>query len=428
MREEVFRRFTMAFDPPGWAACDVEARHDLRHDGQMRIGMRLAVGLLSSVLAVVLFSASVQAAPTLTVDELEALSLRSPNVLDTYFAYQHVYETRLPRVFFEGEALVGPGYEISVDGVATPVQIAGGQISAGTVPWVWGPQSGIRFGADMYSTNLTPKGEAMADGWGYRSVLFYGAVFDRTMPWSVTVGAYLTMRPVTAFVDGERVFSRTHPQAKTSSAGSFEYTTDDRSKTTEVESVQAFVHGTVPWIGLTTAVLIDAEGIRKAKGNVNVRRSELWKSLGPQFGAIRELAIYQLGFHALDFRGWELPVTVSTESDMRYEEGEGLAFDYAVVKMAFTFFEDKRDREQSFRSKDFETDFHLRLELRGSYYNVKEIRQPWGGGAFLDALSIGLDKVELRFGVGGGYNYYEDIVKLPISDVANFQFILGLGV
>jgi hypothetical protein len=93
-----------------------------------------------------------------------------------------------------------------------------------------------------------------------------------------------------------------------------------------------------------------------------------------------------------------------------------------------TFFEETPGRARSYRSQEFETDFHLRLELRGSYYNLRELRRPWGWGAHLDALSIGVDRVELRFGVGGGYNYYEDIVKLPIPGAANFQFIVGLGV
>ena len=76
---------------------------------------------------------SAQAAPPLSVAKLEAIALRSPNVFDTFFKYQKIHEAELPRFLFEGEAVVGPVYEISVDGVPLPVHIAGGQVSAGSV-------------------------------------------------------------------------------------------------------------------------------------------------------------------------------------------------------------------------------------------------------------------------------------------------------
>ena len=61
-------------------------------------------------------------------------------------------------------------------------------------------------------------------------------------------------------------------------------------------------------------------------------------------------------------------------------------------------------------------------------YNLRQIEQPWGWGVHLDALSMGFGPVEIRFGVGGGKNYYEDIVMLPIPEASSFQFIFGIGV
>src|SRR5688572_11855412 len=95
-------------------------------------------GVLAAV--VCLFPAAALTAPALSVAQLRALALRSPNVFDTFFKYQRIHESTLPSFMFEGEAVVGPVQEISLDGVPAPAHVAGGQLSLGSVPWTWNEQ------------------------------------------------------------------------------------------------------------------------------------------------------------------------------------------------------------------------------------------------------------------------------------------------
>lgn len=363
------------------------------------------------------------ASPPLSVSQLRALALRSPNVFDTFFKYQRLHEARLPRFMFEGEAVVGPVYEISVDGLPLPAHVAGGQISLGSVPWTWGERAGLRFGADMYSTNLTPEGDANANGWGYRGALFYGSAFDRDAGWAVSLGAHVLMRPVTAIVNGEEVFSSV--VENTEEAG---WRSGDGSgvATTEVDSTQGFVHGTIPWTGITTGFLFDGKGIRKLKGHLNLSRRSYWESIGPQFGAVPQFKNYQAGIHATRVRPWDPPVTVSAEAMWRKEPGV-IDFDHGAVSMDLTLFEDQPDRVTRHRSPAFTTDFHLRIEAGASYHRLAGARNAWGWGGRVDALEIGLGSAQIRVGLGGGRNYYPDIVMLPITDATTFRFIVGIA-
>ena len=112
---------------------------------------------------------------------------------------------------------------------------------------------------------------------------------------------------------------------------------------------------------------------------------------------------------------------------MRQDEAEGHGFDHAFFKTEITLFEDNPKRNRVRRREGFTSDFHMRLEARGSYYKLPGLDRPWGWGVHVDALEMGTDKVGVNFGVGAGNNYYEDIVMLPILNATNFQFKFAIS-
>ena len=365
------------------------------------------------------------AARTLSVEELKALALRSPNVFDTFFEYQQVYRERQPVVFFEGGAVVGPAYTISVDGVDTEAHVAGGQVCLGGVPWKWRDEAGVRVGVDFYSTNLTPKGSPMEDGWGYRTVLAYGSIFDRSAGWSGSLGLFVRMRPVTRLVGGRRVFSSTETGSGSTDGAGVRYGNASGRKTTEMDSTQGFIHGTIPVAGLTTGFLFDRGGVSQLKGHMQVVRASIWESAGPEFAAIPQFRNYQVGVQATRVRAWAAPVSLSTEATGRYERGLGTGFDHALLKAELTLFGDGSRRDRVAGAGGAAGGFHLRIEVHGSCFNRPEFGDPWGWGVFVDAMAIPVGSAGMHIGMGGGRNYYEDIVTLPIANETTFRFAIG---
>ena len=110
---------------------------------------------------------------------------------------------------------------------------------------------------------------------------------------------------------------------------------------------------------------------------------------------------------------------------MRHERGSGVSFDHASLKADLTLFEDHPDRIRVTRQEGFTADFHLRFEAGGSFQNLSGSRRGWGWGGRVEALSLGLGPVELHAALGGGSNYYEDIVMLPIVAATDVRLIFG---
>lgn len=175
-------------------------------------------------------------------------------------------------------------------------------------------------------------------------------------------------------------------------------------------------------------MLIDNGGVRQLKAVMDTISLDIWESVGPHFAMLPQLDNYQLGLHATRFRPWPAPVTLSTEVAGRWEKGEGVAFDHALLKADLTLFEDDPGRDQNFRSERFTSDFHLRLEVHGSYYNNPEAAgTAWGGGGLAEILSLGWGATEWHFAVGAAYNYYEDLITLPLPNALDLELLISMG-
>ena len=82
------------------------------------------------------------------MEEFRYLKRRSPGIFETFLRYQEIYEERMPVILFDANVSFGPDHEVPVPGETRTASIAAGQMSAGSVPWVWGPNSGLRLGLD----------------------------------------------------------------------------------------------------------------------------------------------------------------------------------------------------------------------------------------------------------------------------------------
>ena len=369
--------------------------------------MRICGGLAGVVLYLAAGSAW---AGELSAAEFQYIAERSPSVFDTFFHFQDLYEKRLPLLYFEADLVIGPSQDLNTDGGSVGADIAGGRLTGGTVPWTWNEHAGLRFGIDGYSTNLSPKGASIDDGWGYRKALLYGAAFDRKVGWNAAVGLYLSEQPVVRVVNGNAVFAR-----------------NNKGERTELDPVGLFVHGTIPFLSLSTALLFDADGVRQVKAAGNIAETDLWESFGPYFAAFPQLDNYQLGLQSRRLRAWKAPITVSTDLSWRREPGQEVAFDHGLLSLDVTFFVDQPERTLNYRSKEFTSDFQLRLQVHGSYYNLRESSSDWGGGFLIDFLSIAVGRAELRAALGASYNYYEDLMMLPLPDVVTVKAIFSVG-
>ncbi len=378
--------------------------------------MRRAAWLLTGLIAT---SGGAGAVERLTVDRLEALALRSPNVFDVFFRTLHAAESRTPAFYFDGGAVVGPTYLISVDGVDREAHVAGGGVSLGSVFWRWKERAGTRAGMDFFSTNLTTKGSANEDGWGYRTFLLHGGAFNKDAGWSATAGLFVRIRPVTAIVNGERVFSFSEPVEETTT-GDFSYTPDSGGKTTETETARGFVAGTIPGIGLTGGLTFGRGRIEQAKGKIDLTWRNWWESLGPVFGTIPAFNNYQAGIQAKRFRPWTAPITVSAEATGRKERGLGTGFDHALASADIVLFEN----EQAGDART--SDFKIRLEAGGSYLRRPEVKDKAGWGFLVDGIFETAGGAVVHLALGGGHSYYDHIVMLPVADITIFRFQVGV--
>lgn len=351
-------------------------------------------------------SSEATAQDTLRVEDLRYIADRSPNVFDTNFGLQTYYETELPTVYFELDLVIGPTVNIPRPSGLEEATIAGGQFSIGSVLWQWDDKAGIRIGLDGFSTNLTPSGQPFDDGWGYRTGLVYAGAFDSEAGWSASAGVYFTMVPVTEQVNGQTIFS------------------SNEDGTTKVDTVSAYLHGTVPWIDLTFGVLVDGEGVRQAKGTVDVFETDLWESVGPHFAIVPRFENYQYGVHARRLRLWEFPATVSTEITGRWEENEGFAFDHALLKGDVTLFEDEPKPDAPATNQ---IDVSILIEAMTSYHNIPDIDSPWGGGANLGFIFTGFADAVCRLTFGAALNYYENTIMLPIPGAFTLKGVLSVG-
>lgn len=390
----------------------------------MRVYSRSAAALATLLLLLVALPTSGHAAEPIgrmEAQDLELLSLRSPTVFDAYYRFRDLYQTRHPYFYLQVDMVSGPDFTIPTllgDRTAT---VQGAFMSIGTVPYMFNSTAGVRVGVDAFLAGLALSGndEELKDlprEWNCGSVLVYGSLFDTKKGWTATIGSHIRSTPYTEVVNGQRVFS--HPP--------------DDTEEGQVERSALLLAGTVPtpWFGIDLGVVIAQEGFEMVSAQGRMLSTDVVRSFGPHLASYPQQENYQAGLHLDGLRIWDPWLSVSSEATMRYSTHSGTAFDHVYVKTRTVFFQDIPDRNQDFRTWDpkADTDFHLALNLHGSYVNLESGESPWGGGFLLEFLSVYLWGAEGTLSLGAGYNFYEDMLQLPMPNVLTGRAVLSFGI
>ncbi len=353
--------------------------------------------------------------------DFQYLAQRSPSVFDAFYRYRDLYHTRHPHFFMQIDMLTGPDFTIPTLLGDRTAGIQGAFVSLGTVPWMFRPDMGLRLGLDAFVAALALRGTdeeklGLPDQWNYGSVLFHATLFDTGNGWSATLGSRVLTRPVTQKGQAGVVFA--HKEGDPEEG--------------QTESNALVVAGTVPtpWFGLDLGAIVSSDGVEAISAQGRMFSTDLVDSFGPHLASYPQLESYQAGLHLDGFHLFPRYLELSAEAAARWIPGDGIAFNHAWLKTRSVFFQDKPDRNSDFRTWDAQadTDFHLGLTLQGSFVNLPGSQTPWGGGFLVEFLSIYLWGFEAGLSVGAGFNYYEDILQLPMPSVATGRAVLSIGI
>jgi len=365
-----------------------------------------------------------QAAETLgrmEAEDLELLALRSPTVFDAYYRFRELYQTRHPYFFLQVDLVSGPEFTIPTLLGDRTAAVQGAFLNIGSVPYMFDATSGVRIGVDAFLAGLALRGTAdqkagLPRSWDCGSLLFYASLFDTAKGWTATIGSQVRTTPYTQVVDGKRVFSHL-PEEETKG---------------QVDRNALVLAGTVPtpWFGIDLGVVIAEDGFETVSAQGRMLSTDVVKSFGPHVASYPQLDNYQAGLHLDGLRIWDPWLELSAEASMRWTPGAGIAFDHAYIKTRTVFFQDVAHRNQDFRTWDakVDTDFHLGLNLHASFVNLDAGGNPWGGGFLVEFLSIYMWGFEGTISLGAGYNFYEDLLQLPMPNVLTGRAVLSVGI
>lgn len=375
-------------------------------------------------LTLCLLSGTLQAAEglsTMEAADFEYLANRSPTVFDAYYRYRDLYQTRHPYFFGQVDLVSGPDFVIPTIHGERTAGVQGAYASIGTVAWMWRPDAGLHLGLDAFLAGLVVKGTdeeklGLPEQWSYGSVLFHATLFDTAQGWSAMIGSQVLSRPITQAIDGRRVFSAA---------------VDDPAEG-QTETNTLVLAGTVPtpWFGLDLGFILSDKGVETVSAQGRMLSTDLLDSFGPHLASYPQLDSYHAGLHLDGLKLFRKHLSVSSEAALRYIPGDGVAFNHAWLKASTVFFRDVDHRNTDFRTWDAktDTDFHLGITLQGSFANLPGDRTPWGGGFLVEFLSIYLWGMEAGISLGAGYNYFEDILQLPLPNVVTGRAVLSVGI
>ena len=351
------------------------------------------------------------------------ISERTPSVFDNFYDFSRIYEARRPRLLIYVEPLFGPLVRIPTDKGELDASLSYVKLTFGSVLYAW-DEGGVSLRFDWRSLGLGAyKGSYFPSktvGWSYYQGL--GTLSGFHGQWRGTAGIFFEGKPSVIESGGQLQFTADLSQA-----------TDGDHVTASVKSgAGAFFDLSSPYLDL--ALIIDADGLDRLKAAGRLRRFEIVDSFGPYFLTFPKVDNYQLGLYGDELQILGRYLTASAETALRYEKGEGVAFNHVVLKVSTTLFVDDPKRETNFRRFRWSLDnllgnldFHLRIEVHGSYFNSPGSKSKFGGGGLVELLSFGVLGIEGNFAVAVNWNYYEDVIELPVTDVLTGRIRIVLG-
>jgi len=326
---------------------------------------------------------------------------RSPAWFDFHRHYKGIYESTRTSFGMDLEIMTPVTlFDYSVNGEESSAYIMSMMGSMGSVIINW-DKGGIRLGGDWRSLGINRRGANSSDfDVFFTDVLVYAAVFHQE--WSVSLGSIVRHTPIldsSGFTGGERTIPG------------------------------FFCYYSAPYFegGLTVSKL----GVEKWRqlNPIKIFKAVL-KAFGPLLEAYPRFALYKLGLFVDEVYLDKEHASVSSAVVTDVYPGFGL--NRATVKVTITLFRENWE-DVDFRDNTSETDIYLQIDVGGSYFAFSDApedfgsNQPWGGGMKIRALNNGGGggfAAQLSF----GYNYYEDLLSLPIPNapILGASFWFGL--